>query len=230
MREIVSAYAKDELADDLIYEALADAGLAALPERADDLREFAAVELRHAVASALGPDAADAVVTGLEPMLDVLSRMDQRASDQKRSVPPPRGEADGARFRSEAPRSGPAKVARVAIITDDARLAVRVRVALGAGQDLARYRSLEELGQRGRIHASIVVDCRPLGGAAGLITSANDARDAIGRTDVLLLFAGVSERSALRRACPSAGVIVCSSRDVDDTELADLLATFVGTK
>jgi hypothetical protein len=40
----------------------------------------------------------------------------------------------------------------------------------------------------------------------------------------------VSERSALRSACPAAGVIVCSSRDVDDGELAELLATFIGTR
>jgi hypothetical protein len=220
LREIVSSFAREELADELIYEALAEAGLASLPERADALREFAEVELRQAVGSALGADAADAVVNGLEPMLVVLERMDQR-----RSSPPPAGSSDGS-----LPRSGPSRMARVAILTEDARLAVRVRVALGAGQDLARYRSLEELSQRGRIHTSIIVDCRPLQTPGALVASASDAREALTRTDVLLLFAGVSERSALRRACPSAGVIVCSSRDVEDTELAELLATFLGTK
>lgn len=221
LREIVSAYAQEDLADELIHEALSDAGLASLPERADSLREFAEVELRHAVEGALGADAAEAVVSGLEPMLTVLERMDHR-----RSAPPPaRGEPT-----TRVPRSGPAKIARVAILTEDARLAVRVRVALGAGLELARYRSLEELGQRGRIHTSLIVDCRPMHAPGALVAGANVAREALARTDVLLLFAGVNERSALRRACPAAGVIVCSSRDVDDAELADLLGTFIGTK
>jgi hypothetical protein len=214
-REVVSAYATADLADELIHEALADAGLRALPERADVLRELIEVELRHAVLATLGPDAAEAVVEGLEPMLEVLDRMDQRRSAAPRE--------------SAAPRSGPSRIARVAILTEDPRLAVRVRVGLGAGQELARYRSLDELAERGRIHASVIIDCRPFDRLGALVASATEARTALARTDILLLFADVAERSALRSACPMAGVIVCSSRDVDDAELAELLGTFVGT-
>lgn len=219
LREIVSAYAKEELADELIHEALADAGLATLPSTAAALRELIEVELRHAVQAALGADAAEAVLTGLEPMLQVLERIDRRPSS-----PPTIREPIGRGLATH-----PAKMARVAILTDDARLAIRVRVALGHGQELARYRSFEELGERGRVHTNVIVDCRLVGGADGLATSAVDAIGALTRSDVLLLFAGVSERTALRRVCPGAGVIVCSTRDVDDVELAELLTTFVGS-
>ncbi len=220
IREIVTAFAKEDLADELIHEALSEAGLTSLPERAAELREFATVELRHAIAGALSADAAGAVVEGLEPMLGVLDQMDQRRS--------PRSEEPTQRV--SLPRSGLARVARVAVVTDDARLAVRVRVALGASQELARYDSLEELSQRGRIHSSLIIDCRPLRRPGALVASASEAREALARTDVFLLFAGVGERSALRTACPAAGVIVCSTRDVEDAELGELLATFVGTR
>ena len=222
VREVISGFATEELTDELIHEALAVAGLASLPEKAEPLREFAFVELRHALAAALGADAAEAIVLGLGPMLEVLERMDQR-----RTAPPPPGTSVAASFH---PRSGPAKIARTAIITTDARLAVRVRLALGGGQEVARYASFAELGVRGRIHGSLIIDCRPLGGAPGLVAAAAEATTSIARTDVLLLFADVTERSALRGAHPAAGVIVCSSRDVGDEELADLLATFVGTR
>lgn len=204
-REIVRAFAKAELADELIHEALSDAGLGALPVSTSELREFAEVELHHAVADALGLDAAEAVVSGLEPMLALLARADLQpnpAADVITVVTP----------CGYSPASGPAAIARLAIVTPDPWLALRVRVALGGTHELAHYGSLAELGEQGHLHRSVIIDCRSLEGASGLAASATAAAFASARTDVLLLFAGVSERSALRTACPSAGLIMCSMR------------------
>lgn len=212
-REILSPFAQPELVDAVMREALRHAGHACLARTADGLREFAAVDLHRAVARALGLDVAEAVASSIEPMLVVLARTD---GDQTH--------ASGVATPANDPYpSGPRPITRVALVTEDPWLALRVGTGLGDAIELEHYASLGEFGRHGRNHASIIVDCRSFQGSSGLAASAADAVDALTRTDVLLLHAGMSERSALRNACPGVGVILCSmsvSREV--------IADFIG--
>lgn len=211
IREAVGAFANHTVAEELIHEALVEAQLPNLPDGADVLRAFVEVELRGVILTALGEDVADAVVAELGPMITVLERIDARRATGPRTVPPP---------------GTPALAhARTAIVTGDARLAVRVRVALGGGSDLVRYERFSDLAARGRVHSSVIVDCRGLA-----VASLHEAGVCLARTDVLLLFASVSERTTLRGLCPTAGAIVCVSRDVDDAELPTVLGSFLGTR
>jgi hypothetical protein len=75
------------------------------------------------------------------------------------------------------------------------------------------------------VHSSVILDCRGVDLAA-----LGAGAPCLSRADVLLLFAGVTERTTLRGLCPTAGAIVCVSRDVGDPELASVLASFLGVR
>lgn len=85
MREALEAVATPEVAGRMLFEALAEARLSALPEQHDDLRSFVELELTQVVQETLGPDAVMVMHERIELVLRVLSRIEQhRQPDAKR--------------------------------------------------------------------------------------------------------------------------------------------------
>jgi hypothetical protein len=89
VREALEAVATPEVAGRMLFEALSEARLSALPEQHDDLRSFVEVELAQVIHDTLGPDAYGVVHERVELVLRVLSRIELHKSDRQKSTRPP---------------------------------------------------------------------------------------------------------------------------------------------
>jgi hypothetical protein len=88
VREALETVATPEVAGRMLFEALAEARLAGLPEAHEDLRAFADAELSQTVLETLGADAVTVVRERIELVLRVLSQVDLHTK-KRQSVRPP---------------------------------------------------------------------------------------------------------------------------------------------
>lgn len=86
VREALETVATPEVAGRLLFEALREARLSALPDGHDDLRAFVESELSPVIVDALGPDAATLVTQRIDTMLRVLARIQPGRPDTGRQA------------------------------------------------------------------------------------------------------------------------------------------------
>jgi hypothetical protein len=77
LSEALGALASDALATDILMNALADAGHASPPEDAEDLDAFVRGALADEVSAVLGPQAAEAILASLAPIVATMKRAEQ---------------------------------------------------------------------------------------------------------------------------------------------------------
>lgn len=154
VREAVSAYASEPVAERLLEDALSAAALAGVPRSPRALERFVARCLRPEVQSVLGEEAADGVVARLATVITAIDWRDG-------GVPLERGDTFIPDETAEA--------CRVIVLGDDVRLAATLRLELRGRATVVSYptlRDAERDGALGRTRCAIVLDGRcadPLG-------------------------------------------------------------------
>ncbi|MDQ3031855.1 MAG: hypothetical protein M3Y87_05510 [Myxococcota bacterium] len=215
VREAVSAYASEPVAERLLESALATAALAGVPRSPRALERFVARCLRPEIAEVLGEEAADGVV---ERLATVITAIDWRDA----GVPLDHGDT----FIPDQS----AESCRVIVLGDDARLAATLRLELRGGAIVVSYPTLREAdgdGALGRSRCAIVLDGRcvdPLGSSVGPKVD--------GKALVAVLAWGAPEAVAARaRTSFAAPVpIVGCGEEVTIEELALLLRARLGLR
>lgn len=88
VREALEGFASEAVADDLLFAALEDASLPSLPTEGSALGSFVRGSLWARCEDTLGPDAADAVLDRLEPIVAAMDAADRRSAAALGSGPP----------------------------------------------------------------------------------------------------------------------------------------------
>lgn len=190
VREALELVATPEVAGRLIFDALTEARLSALPTEHEDLRAWSQSDLVPLVAERLGEDAAAVVLDRIELVLRALGRIAEHRAKVARAetappvkrpvvVPSPKRRDDETvqiTHEKKAPERPPERITvppiapmasgsgqRVVLVTADSRLGSELRVRVGTIVTVLSYRSLEELSRSpvGQVH-TLVLDIRGL--------------------------------------------------------------------
>jgi hypothetical protein len=179
IREALELVSTPEVAGRLLFDALAEARLSALPNDLEDVRSFARTELAALVTERIGADAADAMLERIELVARALARIAEHQAKARRSTkspprPSPKKRRDDetvpfaveGRVVKRATEPPPASVAgstgaRVVLVSADPRLGSELRVRVSSAATVLTYRTLEELSRSpvGQVHA-LVLDVR----------------------------------------------------------------------
>ncbi|WP_157069673.1 hypothetical protein [Sandaracinus amylolyticus] len=215
VREAISAYAPDEVAERALQVALERASLTGVPRSPRALRRFVELWLRAEIVARLGEEAADGVSDRLARVIAAIDWRDGGAPT-----------ANGATW---SPDEGGAKRPRVIVISSDVRLAAGIRLELEGRAVVVGHPELGEairVGALGSAPCALVLDGR----SADAI--AKDALRAEGASIVAVLAWGTKEdlaqraRDVLGRDVP----VVRCGEEVTVEELALLLGARLGLR
>lgn len=197
MRESLAGLAHEVVVDDILYDAMVDAGIAVLPSEGSELVSFVERLLLPAVERSLGGNACNVLRQRLAPALRMA---DVRAAGPGDSRPGARATFRPRKSLSVIP--GAPLEHPVVILTMDDRLIATVRDSLARLSTLTTFSSAYDLAKEERMRPSllvpaILVDCRQgaLGGTLEPLPSLEGA-------PVVLWSARPFHRGQLEKALP----------------------------